>query len=90
LSTDYISDWSNDFITPRHSYRGRVNPESLVFNANLQEFSTQVSYIACLTTAGKLSAEEAHLQLQQLWQQLDRTKQQLGVGDNPFNSSDLN
>jgi hypothetical protein len=81
---------ANDFITPRHSYRGRVNPESLVFNANLQEFSAQVSYIACLTTAGKLSAEEAHLQLQQLWQKLDRTKQQLGVGENPFNSADLN
>jgi hypothetical protein len=81
---------ANDFITPRHSYRGRVNPESLVFNANLQEFSTQVSYIVCLTTAGKLSAEEAHLQLQQLWQQLDRTKQQLGVGENPFNSTELN
>lgn len=81
---------ANDFITPRHSYRGRVNPESLVFNANLQEFSAQVGYIACLSTSGKLSAEEAHLQLQQLWQKLDRSKHQLGVGENPFNSGDLN
>jgi hypothetical protein len=81
---------ANDFITPRHSYRGQVNPESLVFNANLQEFSDRVSYIVCLTTAGKLSAEEAHLRLQQLWHQLDRSKRQLGVGENPFNSTDLN
>ena len=81
---------ANDFIAPRHSYRGRVNPESLVFNANLQEFSSQVSYIACLTTAGKLSAEESYHQIRQLWQELDRSKQQLGVGENPFNSSDLN
>ncbi len=81
---------THDFISPRHSYYGRVNPENLVFNANLQEFSAQVSYISCLTTAGKLSAEDAHQQIQRLWQDLDRSKQQLGVGENPFNSSELN
>jgi hypothetical protein len=81
---------TNDFIAPRHSYRGRINPEDLVFDANLQEFSAQVSYITCLTTAGKLSVEEAHWQIKQLWQKLDRSKQQLGVGENPFNSGDLN
>jgi sigma54-dependent transcription regulator len=81
---------TKEFISARHSYHGRVNPESLVFNANLQEFSAQVSYIACLTTAGKLSAEEAHCQIQGLWQNLDRSKQQLGVGENPFNSTELN
>ncbi len=81
---------TNEFISPRHSYHGQINPESLVYNANLQEFSAQVSYISCLATAGKLSAAEAHHQIQQLWQNLDRTKQQLGVGENPFNSSELN
>ena len=81
---------ANDLIAPRHSYRGRVNPENLVFNANLQEFAERVSYISCFVTAGKISAEESYHQIKQLWQELDRTKQQLGVGDNPFNSSDLN
>jgi hypothetical protein len=81
---------TNDFISPRHSYHGSVNPESLVFNANLQEFAAQVSYISCLATAGKLSAEESHRQIQELWQDLDRSKQQLGVGKNPFNSTEQN
>jgi sigma54-dependent transcription regulator len=81
---------TKDFISARHSYYGRVNPESLVFNANLQEFSAQVSYIACLATAGKLTALEAHQQIQQLWQDLDRSKRQLRVGENPFDSSELN
>ena len=81
---------TNDFISPRHSYHGQVNPENLVFNANLQEFSAQVSYIACLTTAGKLSAVESYEQVKQLWEVLSLSKAQLGVGENPFNSTDLN
>ena len=80
----------NDFITARHGYHGQVNPESLVFNANLQEFADRVSYITCLATAGKLSAEESHHQIKELWQELDRSKQQLGVGENPFKSEELN
>ncbi|WP_309735846.1 hypothetical protein [Chamaesiphon sp. OTE_75_metabat_556] len=81
---------TQDFLSPRHRFYGQVNPENLVFNANLQEFADRVNYISCLTTAGKLSAFEAHAQIQQLWQNLDRSKCQLGVGENPFDSSDLN
>ncbi|WP_396135904.1 hypothetical protein [Chamaesiphon sp. VAR_69_metabat_338] len=81
---------TQDFLSPRHSFYGQVNPENLVFNANLQEFADRVNYISCLATAGKLSAVEAHAQIYQLWQNLDRSKRELGVGENPFNSSDLN
>ncbi len=81
---------AKDFIAPHYSYRGQVNPENLVFNANLQEFADRVSYISCLATGGKLSTTESYQQIRELWQGLDRTKQQLGVGKNPFNSSDLN
>jgi hypothetical protein len=81
---------TQDFLSPRHSFYGQVNPENLVFNANLQEFADRVNYISCLTTAGKLSAVEAHAQIQQLWQNLDRSKRQLKVGENPFDSSELN
>ena len=81
---------AKDFITPRHSYHGQVNPENLVFNANVQEFSSRVSYISCLATAGKLSTTESYQQIKDLWAELDRTQQLLGVGKNPFNSADLN
>lgn len=76
----------NNFLYPRNRYYGQVKPENLVFNANLQEFSQRVSYICNLETNGKLSPEEAYNQIKELWKQLKRTKQQLGVGDNPFES----
>lgn len=72
------------FLTPRGRYRGQVKPEHLVFNANLQEFAVRVSYLCNLQTNGKLSPEEAYEQIKTLWQQLAASKQQLGVGDNPF------
>lgn len=74
----------SEFLYPRSRYYGKVKPENLVFNANLQEFAQQVSYICNLETSGKLSPEEAYKQIQALWKQLKRTKKQLGIGDNPF------
>ena len=74
----------SEFLYPRSRYYGQVKPESLVFNANLQEFAQQVSYICNLQTAGKLSSEEAYQTIQDLWQELERTKEQLGVGEEPF------
>lgn len=46
----------HNFLYPRASYRGPVQPEQLVFNANLQEFAHRVSYISNLNTNGKLTA----------------------------------
>jgi hypothetical protein len=76
------------FLNPRGRYRGEVKPENLVFNANLQEFAVRVSYLCNLQTNGKLSPEEAYEQIKALWQQLDDSKQQLGVGDSPFQAQD--
>ena len=50
----------HEFLYPRSRYYGKVKPENLVFNANLQEFAQQVSYICNLETAGKLSPDEAY------------------------------
>lgn len=72
------------FLYPRSRYYGSVKPENLVFNANLQEFAQRVSYLANLETNGKLSPEEAYQEIKELWKQLKRTKNQLGIGDNPF------
>ncbi|MBD2024388.1 hypothetical protein [Leptolyngbya sp. FACHB-711] len=69
-----------EFLYPRSRYRSEVKPEQLVFNANLQEFAQRVGYIANLETAGKLSPEEAYEQIEGLWQQLQRSKQGLGIG----------
>jgi hypothetical protein len=73
-----------NFLYPHSSYRGSVQPENLVFNANLQEFSQRVSLICGLQTNGKLSPEESYRQIHALWKQLKRSKKELGIGQNPF------
>lgn len=78
----------NDFLYPRSSYRGDVKPENLVFNANLQEFTQKISYICNLETAGKMSPQEAYEKIKELWKQLKKSKKQLGVGEQPFESED--
>jgi len=72
-------DELQSFICPRARYYGQVKPQNLVFNANLQEFAHRVSYIANLETAGKLPTEMAYAQIQDLWEQLRRSKEQLEI-----------
>jgi hypothetical protein len=75
----------NEFFYSRATYHGKMLPERLVFNANLQEFSQRVSYIANLETGGKLAPEQAYEQVKALWKQLKRSKKLLGIGDSsPF------
>ena len=76
----------SDFLYPRSRYYGQVKPENLVFDANLQEFAQRVGYICNLETGGKISPEESYEQIKGLWKQLKRTKKQLRIGENPFQS----
>lgn len=78
----------DNFLHPRSRYYGQFKPENLVFNSNLQEFAQQVGYICNLETAGKLSSEEAYNKIHALWKELKRSKQQLGIGDKPFQNDD--
>ena len=72
------------FLYPHSRYYGQVKPENFLFNANLQEFSQRVSFIANLETGGKLSPEESYAQVKALWKQLKKSKKQLGIGTQPF------
>ena len=74
----------SNFLYPIRRYDGKFQPENVVFNANLQEFAQRVGYISGLVTNGKLTVEEAFSEIETLWQKLERTKKQLGVGDSPF------
>ena len=74
----------SDFLYPRSRYYGKVQPENLVFHANLQEFAQLVSYICNLETAGKISPEEAYEKIRDVWKQLKRSTKELGMGENPF------
>lgn len=69
----------SEFFYPKHSYRGQAKPENLVFNTNLQEFSTRVNYICGLATNGKLSSQKAYQQIKTNWKHLKHSKKQLGI-----------
>ncbi len=74
----------SSLLYPTSRYYGEVKPENLVFNANLQELSHKVTYLSNLATNGKISLEEAYETIESLMMNLDKTKNQLGVGDCPF------
>ncbi len=84
--TDSEQPDKNNFLYPRSRYYGKVQPENLVFNANLQEFAQKVSYICNLETNGRITPEESYNQIKALWKELKRTKKQLGIGQKPFDS----
>lgn len=73
-----------NFLHPHHPYRGNVQPENLVFNANLQEFAQKVSYICNLETGGKIHPQDAYKQIKSLWKEVKRSKKELGIGKKPF------
>jgi hypothetical protein len=75
---------SKDYIFHRNRYNGAVKPENLVFNANLQEFSQRVNYIINLETSGKMTPDEAYEEIKALWKTLKRSKEELGIGIDPF------
>lgn len=68
-----------DFLSV-HPYQGKFTLENLIFNANLQEFTQRVSYISELTNNERLSSEESINQIEALFEQLKRSKNQLGIG----------
>ena len=72
----------NSFLYPRSRYYGKFQPETLAFNANLQEFSQKIGYITCLETGKKVSPEEAYEQIRTLWKQLKHSKKELAIGGN--------
>ena len=74
----------HNFLYPRNSYHGEVNPTNLVFNANLQEFDQKISYICALETGGKIPPETAYQKIKSLWKELKRSKKRLGIGKDSF------
>ena len=61
----------DEFFYPRSRYYGHFTPTNLAFNANLQEFATQVGYICGLETNGKITSAEAYRQVKQLFKLLN-------------------
>jgi hypothetical protein len=73
----------DEFFYPRSRYYGHFTPSNLTFNANLQEFATQVGYTSGLETNGKITSAEAYRQIKQLFKQLKQSKKTLGIRNHP-------
>ncbi len=71
----------DELLTPRARYQGDFSPENLAFDANLQEFAQRVAYVCGLETAGKIKGDEAHRRIRVLYEELARTHQGLGIGE---------
>ncbi len=66
-----------DFLFAQSSYHGEFRPQTLVFNANLQEFAQRVSYTAGLHGNGKISSEEAYCKIKESWKALQASYRQI-------------
>jgi len=75
---------NSNFLYPKSRYYGEVKPENLVFDANLQEFAQRVNYISALAGNGKIPLEVAMSEIELLWENLENSKKELGVGEHPF------
>jgi len=71
------SDDINQMMNPTSRYYGEFTPANLAFNANLQEFANRIGIICNLETGGKLTPEEAYVQVRQLWKALKDSKKAL-------------
>ncbi len=67
----------HEFLYPQSSYYGKETPENIAFNQKLQEFSHKLNYISGFQTAGKIPPRLAYLQVEELWQELEETKEKL-------------
>jgi hypothetical protein len=68
-----------NFLLAKSPYRGHFTPQNLIFDANLQEFTQKIAYIAGLESNGTITPTQAYQQIHQLWQQLQSSAEDLGL-----------
>ncbi|MDJ0531401.1 MAG: hypothetical protein QNJ70_02705 [Xenococcaceae cyanobacterium MO_207.B15] len=66
-----------EFLYPIGNYYGDFTPENLVFNANLQLFAQQVSYLCSLEANGKITPKDTYEEIKKFWKQLRRSSKEL-------------
>ena len=54
-------------------------PEEIIFDANLQEFATQIGIVCSLESGGKIEQHEAYTRIKKLWKELRASKRNLQI-----------
>lgn len=75
------SEAKDRMMFPRPKFQGEFTPENLAFDSNLQEFAQRVVYICSLENSGKISPDEAHRQIRDLYKELSRSHKGLKIAD---------
>ena len=75
-------DLQQGFLKPHRPYYEPFSLGQLAFNANLQDFASEVVTICALQTSGKLSAEDVYRKIFTLWEVLKENKDNL-LGSEP-------
>ena len=73
------SDIYNLFSQKQRNH-GKFSPDYLAFNVYLQEFASRVRYICNLQATGNLSVEDSYKQIEEIWQELERSYLELRMG----------
>ena len=69
-------------LYPRGRFQGdHIPPQNIAFDHNLQEFAQRVAFICSLENSGKITPDDAHSQIRDLYQELSRTHSGLGIAD---------
>ena len=70
---EQVSETSKDnFFYPIVPYHGTLKDEQIIFNTKLHKFAHQVGFIVNLRTSGKISPQEAYLQIEYLWKDIEK------------------
>jgi len=65
------------FLYPTGKYYGEFTPQNLVFNANLQQFAQQVSYLCNLEANGKITPQDTYEEIKKFYKKLKQSKKEL-------------
>ena len=85
--TEESNNIKESFLYPIGKYYGEFSPETLVFNANLQLFAQQVSYLCSLEANGKITPEDTYDEIKKVWKQLKKSKKEL-LDDTKFTAEE--
>ena len=69
-----------DFIRPHSHFYGKPSPENIEFHNLMQDFVQEASLISNLAGNGKMSLDDAFTDIEQLWNQLIKSKEELSMG----------
>ena len=75
--TEESDNIKEKFLYPIGNYYGEFTPQNLVFNANLQQFAQQVSYLCSLEANGKITPHDTYDEIKKFWKQLKQSKKEL-------------